>query len=103
MKYLYPYECEKEKLSNLDELQMAIDGNRREGRRSSYGQYPDISTSPPPSTNLLGRNLFMNNNNNGLHSTPLSLVSRQINGHGSQGHSSGIFIDKSFYYFVIID
>lgn len=53
MKYLYPYECEKEKLSSPEELQMAIDGNRREGRRSSYGQYPEISSSPPP-TSLLG-------------------------------------------------
>lgn len=32
MKYLYPYECEKEKLSTSDELQQAIDGNRREGK-----------------------------------------------------------------------
>lgn len=37
MKYLYPYECEKEKLSSPAELQAAIDGNRREGRRPSYG------------------------------------------------------------------
>jgi len=34
MKYLYPYECEREKLSSPGELQSAIDGNRREGRRS---------------------------------------------------------------------
>lgn len=39
MKYLYPYECEKKNLSTPSELQAAIDGNRREGRRSSYGQY----------------------------------------------------------------
>lgn len=39
MKYLYPYECEKKNLSNPAELQAAIDGNRREGRRSSYGQF----------------------------------------------------------------
>ena len=38
MKYIYPYECEKEKLSNPIELQSAIDGNRREGRRSTYGK-----------------------------------------------------------------
>ena len=44
MKYLYPYECEKEKLSSPAELQAAIDGNRREGRRPSYGNpygFPD--------------------------------------------------------------
>jgi hypothetical protein len=39
MKYLYPYECEKKHLSTPAELQAAIDGNRREGRRTSYGQF----------------------------------------------------------------
>ncbi|XP_073403057.1 AT-rich interactive domain-containing protein 3A [Dendrobates tinctorius] len=37
MKYLYPYECEKRCLSNPNELQAAIDSNRREGRRQSFG------------------------------------------------------------------
>ncbi|XP_028269642.1 AT-rich interactive domain-containing protein 3A [Parambassis ranga] len=37
MKYLYPYECEKKGLSSPTELQAAIDSNRREGRRQSYG------------------------------------------------------------------
>uniref|UniRef100_A0A3B4GJK3 AT-rich interactive domain-containing protein 3 n=1 Tax=Pundamilia nyererei TaxID=303518 RepID=A0A3B4GJK3_9CICH len=37
MKYLYPYECEKRALSNPNELQAAIDSNRREGRRQSFG------------------------------------------------------------------
>ncbi|XP_030643682.1 AT-rich interactive domain-containing protein 3A [Chanos chanos] len=37
MKYLYPYECEKRGLSSPSELQAAIDSNRREGRRQSYG------------------------------------------------------------------
>ncbi|KAM6425873.1 AT-rich interactive domain-containing protein 3B isoform 2-T3 [Liasis olivaceus] len=36
MKYLYAYECEKKSLSSPAELQAAIDGNRREGRRPSY-------------------------------------------------------------------
>ena len=50
MKYLYPYECEKLRLSTPQELQAAIDGNRREGRRSSYGY--DLSPGPTliPST-----------------------------------------------------
>ncbi|KAK9871873.1 hypothetical protein WA026_015120 [Henosepilachna vigintioctopunctata] len=48
MKYLYPYECSKLKLSSPDELQAAIDGNRREGRRSSYGQYDPIQRSSNP-------------------------------------------------------
>uniref|UniRef100_W5UEK4 AT-rich interactive domain-containing protein 3 n=1 Tax=Ictalurus punctatus TaxID=7998 RepID=W5UEK4_ICTPU len=37
MKYLYPYECEKRGLSNPNELQAAIDSNRREGRRQPFG------------------------------------------------------------------
>lgn len=37
MKYLYPYECEKRGLSSPGELQAAIDSNRREGRRQSFG------------------------------------------------------------------
>lgn len=49
MKYLYPYECEKRRLSTPAELQAAIDGNRREGRRSSYGQYESVQRSPNPS------------------------------------------------------
>ncbi|XP_028263873.1 AT-rich interactive domain-containing protein 3A-like [Parambassis ranga] len=36
MKYLYPFECEKNGLSSPGELQAAIDSNRREGRRPSY-------------------------------------------------------------------
>uniref|UniRef100_A0A1A9WYW1 ARID domain-containing protein n=1 Tax=Glossina brevipalpis TaxID=37001 RepID=A0A1A9WYW1_9MUSC len=47
MKYLYPYECEKKNLSTPAELQAAIDGNRREGRRSSYGQYEAIHNQMP--------------------------------------------------------
>ncbi|XP_069672822.1 protein dead ringer isoform X2 [Periplaneta americana] len=49
MKYLYPYECEKRRLSTPAELQAAIDGNRREGRRSSYGTYSEmVQRSPLP-------------------------------------------------------
>ncbi|CAH1392722.1 unnamed protein product [Nezara viridula] len=47
MKYLYPYECEKRRLSTPGELQAAIDGNRREGRRGSYGTYADMLTRSP--------------------------------------------------------
>ena len=72
-KYLYPYECEMKRLSTPTELQQAIDGNKREGRRSGYDTYsmfpgprpqvplppsslplPQISPLPPglrPSTN----------------------------------------------------
>ncbi|KAM4618216.1 AT-rich interactive domain-containing protein 3B-like [Polymixia lowei] len=49
MKYLYPFECEKKRLSSPGELQAAIDSNRREGRRSNYsnGLY---HFSPSPTT-----------------------------------------------------
>uniref|UniRef100_A0A2C9KAZ3 ARID domain-containing protein n=1 Tax=Biomphalaria glabrata TaxID=6526 RepID=A0A2C9KAZ3_BIOGL len=58
MKYLYPYECDKLKLSNPSELQAAIDGNRREGRRSSYGY--DMSPGPTlvPSSHPLNGGLM---------------------------------------------
>nr|XP_017195302.2 AT-rich interactive domain-containing protein 3B [Oryctolagus cuniculus] len=45
MKYLYAYECEKKALSSPAELQAAIDGNRREGRRPSYSS-PLFGYSP---------------------------------------------------------
>nr|CAB3222865.1 DRIL1/2 protein dead ringer homolog [Phallusia mammillata] len=48
MKYLYPFECEREKLSCPSELQAAIEGNRREGRRPSYSSH---MFSYPPSSN----------------------------------------------------
>lgn len=98
MKYLYPYECEKERLSAPDELQQAIDGNRREGRRSSYGQYAEIvgSTPPPVGGHVSSRNHSSSHHHTSpLGSLPLSLVSRhhaissQLNGHNSQGVSSG--------------
>ena len=41
-KYLYPLECKKQNLSHPTDLQVAIEGNKREGRRSSYGAFPDI-------------------------------------------------------------
>ncbi|CAH8464197.1 unnamed protein product [Heterobilharzia americana] len=58
MKYLYPYECETLGLSSPSELQAAIDGNRREARRSSYGfdysmvMAPNVSRSVSPSSSL---------------------------------------------------
>ncbi|VDD97864.1 unnamed protein product [Enterobius vermicularis] len=46
-KFLYDYECEKEGLSSPADLQQAIDGNRREGRRStsSNSNFPQIGYS----------------------------------------------------------
>ncbi|KAM9360003.1 AT-rich interactive domain-containing protein 3A [Symphorus nematophorus] len=52
MKYLYPYECEKRGLSSPGELQAAIDSNRREGRRQSYGS-AIFSYSPVGTPSLL--------------------------------------------------
>ncbi len=37
-KYIYPYECHMKNLSSPSELQAAIDGNRREGRRTGEDQ-----------------------------------------------------------------
>ncbi|KAM4808584.1 AT-rich interactive domain-containing protein 3C [Rhinophrynus dorsalis] len=52
MKYLYPYECEKRGLSSPGELQAAIDSNRREGRRQSFGSGL-FSYSPSGTPNVL--------------------------------------------------
>ncbi|XP_054644625.1 AT-rich interactive domain-containing protein 3A isoform X2 [Dunckerocampus dactyliophorus] len=63
MKYLYPYECDKRGLSNPNELQAAIDSNRREGRRQSFGGSlftyspngtPTMLSSPKLSTPTMG-------------------------------------------------
>ncbi|XP_065454722.1 AT-rich interactive domain-containing protein 3C [Chrysemys picta bellii] len=53
MKYLYPYECEKRALSSPGELQAAIDSNRREGRRQSFGTAL-FSYSPVGTPAMLG-------------------------------------------------
>ncbi|XP_023692270.1 AT-rich interactive domain-containing protein 3A-like isoform X2 [Paramormyrops kingsleyae] len=49
MKYLYPYECAKRGLSSPGELQVAIDSNRREGRKQGFGAglfgYPPVGTA----------------------------------------------------------
>ncbi|NXY05600.1 ARI3A protein, partial [Pteruthius melanotis] len=53
MKYLYAYECEKQALSSPKELQVAIDSNRREGRRQTYGTAL-FNYSPASTPALLG-------------------------------------------------
>ena len=81
MKYLYPYECAKEKLSTKEELQQAIDGNRREGRRSSYGQYGDLMPDSPPQCNtpLAPNNNALNQLNqlNAFSNTQLAALAAQ--------------------------
>lgn len=70
MKYLYPYECFKRKLSSPSELQSAIDGNRRDSRRT-YGTFgtPPLDTgysrgSPPSSM------AYSSNHSPGLRPSP---------------------------------
>ncbi|KAL0968693.1 hypothetical protein UPYG_G00270300 [Umbra pygmaea] len=85
MKYLYPYECEKKRLSSPGELQAAIDGNRREGRRPSYSNSlyrfsPSSSTTPGhPHHNLLSSPKMPHHpsaNHNGLQSSPSPSLKR---------------------------
>ncbi|XP_061879938.1 AT-rich interactive domain-containing protein 3A [Entelurus aequoreus] len=65
MKYLYPYECDKRGLSSPGELQAAIDSNRREGRRQSYGaailNFPPVDTPTLLSSNVQLSRLPNNN------------------------------------------
>ena len=49
MKFLYRYECHKLDLSKPHELQAAIEGNKREGRRTSY--YGDLGQMHSPNSN----------------------------------------------------
>ncbi|GCB74171.1 hypothetical protein scyTo_0003258 [Scyliorhinus torazame] len=74
MKYLYPYECEKQSLSSPTELQAAIDSNRREGRRPSYssalfGYSPSSATAllSPAKVHLSSMNVPTSN---GTHLSP---------------------------------
>ncbi|MFH4973550.1 hypothetical protein AB6A40_000259 [Gnathostoma spinigerum] len=62
-KFLYDYECEKEGLSNPADLQQAIDGNRREGRRNTANNtdYSQLSYTLS-------------------HSNPSALLSKHLNG-----------------------
>merc|ERR1719384_2261758 len=52
-KYLYPLECKLQSFSSPNDLQSAIEGNKREGRTSSFGPYggmgPMQNSPLPPS------------------------------------------------------
>ena len=115
MKYLYPYECEKEKYSSPAELQAAIDGNRREGRRSSYGAYAELvprsggggvgggvgggpgGGTPHHAASLNALASHMS------HMSPLSLVSRPSamngNGHHRPGKNASAFRNSGIFFF----
>ncbi|KAG9509323.1 Lariat debranching enzyme, partial [Fragariocoptes setiger] len=80
MKYLYAYECEKKNLSQPDELQQAIDGNRREGRRSSYHHHHHHH-----------HQLTSAANNHHQHHVPASISpSSQLHHHTSANHSNNL-------------
>lgn len=81
MKYLYPYECDKRGLSNPNELQAAIDSNRREGRRQSFGSSlftyspngtPTMLSSPKLPTPSVGLTV----GTNGASLTPIQKVKK---------------------------
>nr|XP_046200945.1 AT-rich interactive domain-containing protein 3A-like [Oncorhynchus gorbuscha] len=73
MKYLYPYECEKRGLSSPGELQAAIDSNRREGRRQSYGSaifnYSPVGTPSNLSSPKMSMSHLAMSTYNGVHLT----------------------------------
>lgn len=85
MKYLYPYECEKRGLSNPNELQAAIDSNRREGRRQGFGGSL-FAYSPGGAHGLLSSpklpSLGLAANTNGSSITPAPKIKK---GEGLQG------------------
>ncbi|XP_043225272.1 AT-rich interactive domain-containing protein 3C-like [Amphibalanus amphitrite] len=93
MKYLYPQECQKEGLSSPSELQAAVDGNRREGRRSSYtnNSYADfVQRSPLLSGQMapsfgLGNGMPMPTSLHQQGLSPLSLVTSRPAAPGSNG------------------
>eukprot|EP00063_Salmo_salar_P029949 XP_014004784.1 PREDICTED: AT-rich interactive domain-containing protein 3A-like [Salmo salar] len=86
MKYLYPYECDKRSLSNPNELQAAIDCNRREGRRQSFGSSlftysPNGTPTMLSSPKMSMQNMGMNVATNGGHSlTPIPKIKKEEEG-----------------------
>ncbi|XP_033821114.1 AT-rich interactive domain-containing protein 3A [Periophthalmus magnuspinnatus] len=89
MKYLYPYECDKRGLSNPNELQAAIDSNRREGRRQSFGTSlftysPNgtptmLSSSKIPAPGV-GMSMGMSMGTNGATLTPIQKIKKEEGG-----------------------
>ncbi|KAL6056883.1 hypothetical protein STEG23_003287 [Scotinomys teguina] len=82
MKYLYPYECERRGLSSPNELQAAIDSNRREGRRQSFGgslfaYSPSGAHSVLSSPKLPVTSLGLAASTNGSSITPASKIKKE--------------------------
>ncbi|MBN3314696.1 ARI3A protein, partial [Atractosteus spatula] len=85
MKYLYPYECDKRGLSNPNELQAAIDSNRREGRRQGFGgtlftYSPNGTPTMLSSPKLSVPNLGIAMTTNGAPLTPIQKIKKEEEG-----------------------
>ncbi|OCT56922.1 hypothetical protein XELAEV_18004226mg [Xenopus laevis] len=81
MKYLYPYECDKRGLSSPGELQSAIDSNRREGRRQSFGSglfnYSPVGTPNVLSSPKINMTSLSVSDHNGGHINHLSPMKKE--------------------------
>nr|XP_033791535.1 AT-rich interactive domain-containing protein 3C isoform X2 [Geotrypetes seraphini] len=81
MKYLYPYECEKQGLSSPGELQAAIDSNRREGRRQSFGSalfsYSPVGTPTVLSSPKIPLSSLTISTHNGNQLSQLSTIKKE--------------------------
>ncbi|XP_074490775.1 AT-rich interactive domain-containing protein 3A isoform X2 [Sebastes fasciatus] len=90
MKYLYPYECDKRSLSNPNELQAAIDSNRREGRRQSFGSSlftysPNGTPTMLSSPKLPSASVGLTMGTNGASLTPIQKIKKEEGGHMMPG------------------
>ena len=90
-KYLYPYECTKKNLSNPNDLAAAIEGNKREGRRGSYGAYHDMGMGMQVSSQAGGMMPSQ--------ISPMSLVTGPPRFNGN-GNSHAMPPSKSLIYYV---
>lgn len=85
MKYLYPYECDKRGLSNPNELQAAIDSNRREGRRQSFGSSlftysPNGTPTMLSSPKLPSSTMALSMGTNGASLAPIHKIKKEEGG-----------------------
>ncbi|TNM87796.1 hypothetical protein fugu_006017 [Takifugu bimaculatus] len=85
MKYLYPYECDKRGLSNPNELQAAIDSNRREGRRQSFSSSlftysPNGTPTMLSSPKLPTSSMSLPVSTNGASLTPIQKIKKEEEG-----------------------
>ncbi|XP_012532312.1 protein dead ringer isoform X2 [Monomorium pharaonis] len=76
MKYLYPYEKEKEGLSTQEQLQTAIETNRRESRRNNYAFSSNNDNLPRSQHNSLSNQMPL----------PLSIAQMAVAANEPQHH-----------------